>query len=126
MLQEQMDMNANAINIMGMGSWRLKPVAAGPIQMLVANIEGGWRHLIDDLRLYSPMPRVLLKNPFSRLCGRVWSAVCAHSYNATLDAHAAACVSTLILSKTSQKLVNISTRTPGWCYQILQSLRQQR
>ena len=61
-------MNANAINIMGMGSWRLKPVAAGPIQMLVANIEGGWRHLIDDLHLYSPMPRVVPEDTSSVDC----------------------------------------------------------
>ncbi len=42
---------------MGMGSWRLREFVSETLQLFVANLEGAWRHLIDDLGLY-PMRSV--------------------------------------------------------------------
>lgn len=42
---------------MGMGSWRLKGAMDPPFEGLTAQIEGLWRHMLEDLRLY-PMDRV--------------------------------------------------------------------
>ena len=53
-----------ASEIMGLGSWRLKGAMDPPFEGLTAQIEGLWRHMLEDLRLY-PMDRV--KSPHTRL-----------------------------------------------------------
>lgn len=55
-LQTQTDLNRKAIRLVGMGSWRLKGFVSETLQLLVANLEGAWRHLIDDLGLYPIKP----------------------------------------------------------------------
>lgn len=56
-MQEQEQFNSTAILMVGMGSWRLAIFVSETLQAVVANIEGAWRHLVDDLGLY-PMNRV--------------------------------------------------------------------
>ena len=58
--QTQTELNRKAIRLMGMGSWRLKDFVSETLQLFVANLEGAWRHLIDDLGLY-PMKPVCLQ-----------------------------------------------------------------
>ena len=42
-----------AIEVIGMGSWRLADRVSQPIDALVAHVEGMWRHQLPmDLRLY--------------------------------------------------------------------------
>ncbi|KAL3149332.1 hypothetical protein ABBQ32_002138 [Trebouxia sp. C0010 RCD-2024] len=48
--------DATATEAMGMGSWRLKGAMDPPFEGLTAQIEGLWRHMLEDLRLY-PMDR---------------------------------------------------------------------
>lgn len=55
-VQRQKGLNATAIRVVGMGSWRLKSVVSPLLEAFVANIEGAWRHLIDDLGLHQLPP----------------------------------------------------------------------
>ena len=48
-----------AIEVIGMGSWRLADRVSQPFDALVAHVEGMWRHQLPmDLRLY-PLAEVL-------------------------------------------------------------------
>lgn len=42
---------------MGMGTWRLKGAMDPPFEGLTAQVEGLWRHTLEDLRLY-PIDKV--------------------------------------------------------------------
>lgn len=55
-VQKQMALNRKAIREIGMGSWRLRRFVSPMLQLFVANLEGAWRHLIDDLGLYPIKP----------------------------------------------------------------------
>ena len=75
----QVRSNAEAISILGLGSWRLKGRMDEAFAALAAQLEGTWRHQFDmELRL-SPLPEVLyllLGLPWSAvdtLCGRVFN-----------------------------------------------------
>lgn len=50
-LQGSID-DATATKAMGMGSWRLKGAMDPPFEALTAQIEGLWRNMLEDLRLY--------------------------------------------------------------------------
>ncbi len=49
---------ATATKAMGMGTWRLKGAMDPPFEGLTAQVEGLWRHMLDqDLKLY-PLDKV--------------------------------------------------------------------
>ena len=55
-MQKQVELNRKAIRVIGMGSWRLKTFVSETLQLFVANLEGAWRHMVDDLGLYPMKP----------------------------------------------------------------------
>ncbi len=51
--KKQVRSNSEAIEVIGMGTWRVKEMTDPPIQQLVAYLEGTWRHaLLESIRLY--------------------------------------------------------------------------
>jgi hypothetical protein len=45
-------LDPKSIEAMGMESWELSRVASEIVQVFVANIEGSWRNLVDDLAIH--------------------------------------------------------------------------
>lgn len=68
--------DAKAIEAMGMGSWRLKGAMDPPFEGLTAQIEGLWRHMLEDLRLY-PIDRVWLLYLICILHVQHWVSDCS-------------------------------------------------
>lgn len=53
----QVRSSQEAIDIIGLGTWRLRGRMGGPFEALAAQLEGAWREKVKDLGLF-PLPQV--------------------------------------------------------------------